>query len=448
MTGARPQTNQELLARARRFTAAEQYDISSRYPAVIESAEGSWLRDVEGNRILDATGASGSVLLGNQHPAVVEAVVTCVRDYGVMFPSTLTPHRVELAERLVERYPAAEKAVFCKTGSESTTTAIRLARAATGRDLVLTSGYHGWHDWHLSYVNMGFDRHTRVINFGYNETALKRLLAEFADEVACVFVTPEPAWFGVDYYQRLSELCREHGVLYALDEVITGLRWGPRGVNGTGGVPADLITVSKGLANGHAIATVMGRTDIIDSYDDAGICGTYTREVVPMAAALAVLDVIADGTVHEHTERMGGKLRDGMGAILADAGVPAHVAGPPMMFDVVLESDELARDIFHAAFEHGMYFDDSGTQMITAAWGEAEVDHALTAFEKAVKGVLASRQDQPGAVTDERRRQFAAEAFGGELVDNEPLNAKIEETVAAVANRDRSAIAAPPTACG
>lgn len=440
--------NQAALDRARRVTAAEQYDITSRFPVVIESAEGSWMRDVEGNRILDATAASGALLLGNQHPAVVAAVVECVRHHGATFATTLTPHRIELADRLCDRFPAAEKAVFCKTGSESTSTAIRLARAATDRELILTSGYHGWHDWHLSYLNMGFEPRTRVVNFGYNETALRRLLEEFADEIACVFVTPEPAWFDVDYYRRLSTLCADHGVLFALDEVITGFRWGEKGLNGTGGVPADLVTISKGLGNGHSIASVLGRADVIDAYDKAGICGTYTREVVPMAAALAVLDTIADGSVHEHTERMGSRLRDGMGAILERAGIPALVAGPPMMFDIVLESDELAMSIFRTAFEHGMYFEDSGTQMITAAWGEAEVDHALAAFEKSVATVLASGVHRPGEVTDQRRLDFASEAFGGRLVDDEALLAKIDETVAAIAGRDRDTVPEPPVACG
>ncbi|RLK58210.1 aminotransferase class III-fold pyridoxal phosphate-dependent enzyme [Actinokineospora cianjurensis] len=440
--------NLETLERARRVTAAEQYDIGSRFPVVIEAAEGSWMRDVEGNRILDVTAASGALLLGNQHPAVVEAVVDAVRNHGAVFATTLSPQRVELADRLTQRYPAAEKAVFCKTGSESTTTAIRLARAATDRDLVLTSGYHGWHDWQLSYLKMGFEARTRVVNFGYNETALRRLLEEFADEIACVFVTPEPAWFDVDYYRRLSDLCRAHGVLFALDEVITGLRWGARGLNGTGGVPADIVTISKGLGNGHSIASVLGRADVINAYDKAGICGTYTREVPPMAAALAVLDVVADGSVHARTEEVGAALRSRMHGVLTDAGIPAHVAGPPMMFDVILESDDLARDIFRAAFDHGVYFEDSGTQMITAAWGDAEVDHAVDAFEKAVREVLSRTDYRPGAVTNERKIEFATEAFGGELVDDAALLAKIDETVAAIAGRERDSVVEPPTACG
>ncbi|ASO18727.1 glutamate-1-semialdehyde aminotransferase [Actinoalloteichus hoggarensis] len=448
MTNTAGQTNLETIERARRVTAAEVYDIGTRFPGVFVSAEGSWMRDVEGNRVLDVTAASGSLLLGNQHPAVVEAVVKCVRDHGAAFASTLTPQRIELAERLCERYPAGEKAVFCKTGSEATTTAIRLARAYTGRDLILTSGYHGWHDWQLTYLQMGYDPASRVANFGYNETGLARMLAEFGDEVAGVIVTPEPAWFDAAYYRRLSDLCARHGVPFIIDEVITALRWGPRGLNGTGEVPADLLTVSKGLANGHALSAVLGRRDIIDAYDKAGIAGTYTREVPPMAAALAVLDVLEDGTVHEHCEKMGGLLKAGMSDILKTIGIPAYVTGPNMMFDVVVESEKLSWDLYRAAFDFGAYFEDSGTHMVTAAFGEAEVEHALTAFDQGARKVASSLELDHGDLPTQRRLEFALEAFGGSINDDPDVLRRIDEVVDQVKKRDRDLPGALDRACG
>jgi glutamate-1-semialdehyde 2,1-aminomutase len=442
------QNNLDMIERARRVTAAEDYDIGTRFPSVFVSAQGSWMTDVEGKRVLDVTAASGSLLLGNQHPKVVEAVSRCVSEHGAVFASTLTPQRIELAERLIDRYPAGEKAVFCKTGSEATTTAIRLARAATDRDLILTSGYHGWHDWQLSYLNMGFAPRTRVVNFGYNETALARLLEEFSDDIAGVFVTPEPAWFDEAYYQRLSDLCARHGVLFIIDEVITALRWGPRGLNGTGGVPADMLTVSKGLGNGHAISSVLGKREVIDAYDKAGIAGTYTREVPPMAAALAVLDVIEDGSVHEQCERMGQLLQDGMRQILEDVGIPAYLTGPPMMFDTVVESESLSWDIYRAAYDYGAYFEDSGTHMVTAAYGEAEVQHALNAFEQGARQVKKSMEISGEPLPEARKLEFALEAFGGSLYDEPAVLERIEETVRKVAERDRTAGTILDRACG
>lgn len=428
----------EMIERARRVTAAERFDVGTRFPAVFHSAEGSWMHDLEGRRVLDVTAASGALLLGNQHPAVVEAVVRSVRDHGVAFASTITPHRVELAERLCARYPAGEKAVFCKSGSEATTAAIQIARAATGRDLILTSGYHGWFEWQRPYRNMGYDPRTRIANFGYNETALNRLLDEFGSDVAAVIVTPEPAWFDVAYHQRLSELCARHGVLFVLDEVITALRWGPRGLNGTGGVPADLLTMSKGLGNGHSIAALLGRRDLMDHYDAAGIAGTYNREITPMFAALAVLDEIDDGSVHEHCERMGQNLKEGMDQVLRSVGIPAYVTGPNMMFDVVTASERLSWDIYEASFEHGAWFEDSGTQMVTAAFTQAEVDHALEAFEKGARRVAATTDVESGELPDEARLAFARDAFGGSLHDTEPVLERLKETVELIARSEPS----------
>lgn len=422
-------SNAETIERARRITAAERFDISTRFGSVFHSADGAWMRDLEGRQVLDVTAASGALLLGNRHPAVVDAVVRSVREHGTVFASTITPQRLELAERLCERYPAGEKAVFCKSGSEATTVAIQIARAATGRDLILTSGYHGWFEWQRPYRNMGYDPRTRVANFGYNETALARFLDEFGSDVAAVIVTPEPAWFDVAYHERVSELCARHGVLFVLDEVITALRWGSHGLNGSGGVRADLVTMSKGLANGHCLAAVLGRRDVLDHYDEAGIAGTYNREITPMVAALAVLDEIADGSVHEHCERLGRSLKDGMREVLRAVGIPAHVAGPDMMFDVVTSSERLSWDIYEEAYRHGAWFEDSGTQMVTAAFTQDDVDHALEAFEKGARTVAARTDVEPGELPEELRHRFALDAFGGSLFDTEIVAARIEETV-------------------
>lgn len=441
-------TNLETIERARKVTAAENYDIGTRFPSVFTRATGSWMEDVEGRRILDVTAASGALLLGNRHPKVVESITKCIAEHGTVFASTISLPRIELAEKLVERYPAAEKAVFSKTGSEATTAAIRLARAASGRDIIVTSGYHGWHDWHLSFLNVGFDAGNRIACFGYNEDVLRTYLTEFGSEIAAVIVTPEPAWFSEEYYRRLSALCRQYGVLFIIDEVITGFRWGHHGLNGTGNVPADAITMSKGLGNGHSISSVLGKREIIDAYDKAGVAGTYTREVPPMAAALAVLEVTEDGSAHEHAERMGTMLRDGMREILRSIGIPAHVAGPPMMFDTVVGSEALSWDIYRAAYDFGAYFEDSGTHMVTTAFTESDVDFALTAFEKGARKVAETRTFDDDELSQSRLDQFGAEAFGGVRVADDQVRARLAETVQAVADRDRSLARVLDPSCG
>ncbi len=433
-----PLTNRQLIERARRSTAAEQYDIGLQFPSVFERGEGAWLYDVEGNRVLDVTAADWTLVMGYRHPVVTAAVVEQIRDYGTMFASTLTRPRIELAERLVDLYPCAEKVVFAKTGSDATEMAIRLARAATGRDLVLSSGFHGWHDWQLASETLNYQPSTAVAGFAYNNDILERMLDAFGADVAAVIVTPEVLYFDAEYYRRMSALCAKHDVPFMLDEVSTGFRYGPRGVHGSGDVPADLVVLSKGLANGHPLAALMGRRDLIDAYDAARIESTYARAAAPMAAALASLDLIADGTVHEHCDRMGTLLMQGMGEILAAAGIPAWIGGPPMMFDVVLDSPDLGWELYAAAHEHGVYFEDSGTQLVTAAWDEAAVEHALAAFEKAVRRVAATTEHEAGELSEERKLDFAEEAFGGMLRDDERTRRLVDRTIEQVLDRDRS----------
>lgn len=438
MTSAQGLTNSALFERARKVTAAENYDIQGRYPSIIKRGEGPWLFDVEDKRLLDLTGGDGSLLLGHRPPRVVEAVTKQILEYGANFSSTLSVPRIELAERLCDRYACAEKVIFAKTGSEATTLAMRLARAATGRDLILSSGYHGWHDWHLPYGRLGFDQATGVANFGYNEKALERMLDEFADDVAGVMVSTELYYFDTEYYRRLSAMCARRNVAFMLDEVFSGFRCGSHGLHGSGNVPADLVMISKGLTNGHPLSAVMGRRDFIDAYDTARAEGTYLREVPAMAAALAVLDVIEDGSEHANGERMGQLLMDGMRDILEAAEIPAMVGGPPMFFDVITTSKPLMAEVYRTAYDYGVHFDDCGTQLVLTCFDEGNVDYALSAFERAVKRVTAETDIVPGELDEEFRMRTAEEEFGGFLRDDERTRGLIDQTVQDIANRDRS----------
>jgi glutamate-1-semialdehyde aminotransferase len=431
-------TNQGLIERARRSTAATQFDIESRFQSVFDRGEGAWLYDVEGNRVLDVTAGDWTLVMGHRHPAVTAAFVDEASQHGNIFASTLTRPRIELAETLIERYPCAERVVFGTTGSEANEMAVRLARAATGRDLILSSGYHGWHEWQLASETLNYNPSTAVVGFGYNIEILERMLDEFSEDVAAVLVTPEILYFGIEWHRRMSALCRERGVLFMLDEVSTGFRYGPLGVHGTGEVPADVVVISKGLANGHPVSAVMGREDVIDAYDAARLEGTYPRSTPPMAAALASLELYADGSVHEHCNRIGTMLMTGMREILSSAGVPAWVEGPPMCFDVILESQELGYRIYETAHDFGAYFEPSGTQLVTAAWDEGAVDHALAAFAEGVRRVAEPLAFGSSELPEERKLDAAEELCGAVVRDDESTRALVDETIERVLDRDRA----------
>jgi glutamate-1-semialdehyde aminotransferase len=422
--------NAALLTRARQYTAAEGYDIDAKPPFVTRAAQGAWVTDADGRRILDLTSANGTVVLGHRHPKVVQAVVQQLTDTGHMFPTTLSELRIDLAERLCTRYPARQKALFYRTGSEATTAAVRLARAATGRQIILSSGYHGWHDWHLRFQHAGFDPHTNIVHFGYNLDALRRLLESIGEHVAGVIVTPEVSWYPPEHFRNMATICQRHGTPFILDEVMSGFRFGPGGLHGTGDVPVDLMVLSKGLGNGHSLAAVLGRQDLIDAHDRARLAGTYNRETTGMAAAMATLDVIDTEPVYEVCLAHGAQLRQGFADALTRSGLAGWVSGEPMMFKVVFASDETGVAVADTCFEQGLYLERNGTQMINYAFGQEEIQFAVDAFTAAVTRVAAwvGNGERGQGISDERRTQYARGSFGG-IFDYGEIHDDVEETI-------------------
>ena len=420
-------STRSILERAEAVTIKDRRPERRAPPAVFRSARGAWCTDIEGNRYVDLTASSGAVLLGHADPAVAAAVVDAVREGAVGLADSVTIPLVEVAERMVARYPAADRVAFFRTGSEATTAAVRLARPATGRRWILSAGYHGWHDWQLGIRGFSVNAGHGIIHFGYRVDALACLLDALADQVAGVIVSPEPAWVSVEALADMSETCRRAGVPFILDEVMTGLRFGPSGINGSG-VDADVIALAKGLANGHSIAAVAGRDDIVGAYHAASIGGTYSREVAPLAAARAVLDATESGKLHKHASAIGTAMQDGIVAALVGAGVPVWTGGPPMMFNLVMTDDACLDMFVTAMFVRGVHMDRTGTQFVTGAHSQHEVDIVVAAAEEAAS-IIAGEFSDSQDIGDVRLHEFALDAFGGVLAPDADWQADVERVL-------------------
>lgn len=403
-------TTDELLERARTVTVSDRSAERPAPPAVFVSGSGAWCTDLDGREYLDLTASSGAVLLGHAYRPVVDAVVRAVSDGAVGLADAVSTPLVEVSERLVTRYPAADGVVYFRTGSEATTAAVRLARAATGRQLILSAGYHGWHDWQLGIQGINANCNHGIVQFGYHLDALRHLLSALSGQVAGVIVSPEPAWMSLESLSTMGEMCRSSDVPFILDEVMTGLRFGPSGINGSG-VDADLIVLAKGLANGHSLAAVAGRRDLIDAYHAANIGGTYNREVAPLAAAREVLDATKSGAVHRSAGEVGRAIQSEIVAGLTRADIPVWTGGPPMMFDVVIPGNCAA--VFYAEmFRLGVHMDRTGTQFVTAAHGEREIDLVGRASVSAAE-IAARSCSSIDELDDQSLADFAWHAFGG-----------------------------------
>lgn len=406
-----------VLARARAVTASDTWDLDRRFPVVMDRADGAHVYDAAGRRYVDFTSCSGAAPLGAGYRPVIERTIAELNRSGGILPGPISILRVELAERLADLFPCAERSIFFRTGSCATTAAVRLARIATGRRVVLTSGFHGWHDWHLQYrPHLALpDRDPDTFDFGYDLGYLDELARQHGD-VAAVIFTPEVAVYPHEFARQVAALARRHGALLIIDEVMTGFRYAWGGYHRAAGVEPDLITLSKGLANGTALSCVSGRAGVLRAAERTYLGNTYQRETTPFAAALATMDEMADGTELDRMRSAGTALMTGLDRVFTDAGLDAWIAGRPTMFDMVFADSALGTAFCQRMWENGFLMQYGGRFMPSAAIAPDDITMALrvasTAAAEAaetVTGRLAS-----GRARDDSRYLAAFVSFGQE----------------------------------
>jgi glutamate-1-semialdehyde 2,1-aminomutase/spore coat polysaccharide biosynthesis protein SpsF len=361
-------------------------------PAYVERADGAYVWDVDGNRYLDLPMALGPILLGHRHPAVERAVTEQLRS-GITF-SLPHPIEIEVAERIVALVPHAERVRFAKSGSDATSAAVRLARANTGRERVIVTGYHGWHDWHIGSTthNRGVPEAVRSlvepVAFG-DLRALSAALERRPREVACVVCEPvgmlEPA---PALLREMIELTHRHGALVVFDEVISGFRLAPGGAQEHFGVRADLVCFGKALGNGMPISALAGPADAMDGLQDVFFSGTHGGETLSPAGARATLDVLAGKPVHEHLWRLGRRLREGISDAIERHGLSEWVdcsGAAPWTIVSVREPDPdgmrlPAKSLVQQEMiKRGILF--NGSNFISYAHTDADIDLAIEAYE-------------------------------------------------------------------
>jgi glutamate-1-semialdehyde 2,1-aminomutase len=336
------------------------------YPPFVTHGTGSRLWDVDGNEYVDYLLGLGPMILGHRHPVVTQAVTDAVSSYGTCFglPYEL---EVEAAEKVVDAVPGIEMVRFTNSGSEAVGTAVRLARAFTGRRLVVRfeGHYHGWQDtvyWsnHPDPADAGpsdaLGQHrpvaagpgvpaelaeTLVVLTWNDPEAISTLMAERGHEVAAVIteaavfntgcILPEPG-----YLELLRTLTREHGSLLIFDEVITGFRFCRGGAQEWFGVTPDLTTLAKGLGGGFPVAAVGGSTEVMGMIAQGRYShsGTYNANVVQCAAVAATMDVLATPGLYERQRAVGDRLADGLRKLAGEAGIPATVDGLGTVFQL------------------------------------------------------------------------------------------------------------------
>ena len=296
-------------------------------PFFIASGSGCHVQTEDGDQYLDFIGSWGPLILGHAHPAVTSAVQEAVA-LGTSFGAPCIPE-TELAEKICAMSPVLDKVRFVNSGTEATMSALRLARAATGRDgfIKFDGCYHGHADPFLVKAGSGLATFGESSSSGVpeacssltgvlpldDEVALEEWFAVNGDQTAAVFVEGIPANCGLlpqrkEWWKKLREITRAHGTLLIVDEVITGFRVAPGGFCGMEGIDADLVTYGKVIGGGLPVGAYGGRKDLMDMISpDGGVyqAGTLSGNPLCMAAGIAALEAVEKVDGWQRLEQLG-----------------------------------------------------------------------------------------------------------------------------------------------
>jgi glutamate-1-semialdehyde 2,1-aminomutase len=394
-------------------------------PRFLERGQGAWVWDVDGNRYVDMVLSWGPLIAGHAHPSVVEAVRSAAAQ-GTSFGAP-TAGEVALAEEVARRVPVVDKLRMVSSGTEATMSAVRLARAATGRSKIVKFAgcYHGHADGLLASAGSG------VATFGlpdspgvtaaqtaetlvapYNDEAVvAELFARVGEEIAAVLVEPIAANMGVvpptaGFHAALRGQTRRAGALLIVDEVLTGFRVHRAGAVGLYSLEPDLVTFGKVIGGGMPAAAYGGRAELMGLVAPEGPvyqAGTLSGNPLATAAGLATLALL-DGAAYEHLDAVARSLADGLQAAFDEAGVPARAQRAGNLFSVFMTGDEVidydsARKqdtatyarFFHAMLDAGVYLPPSAFEawFVSVTHGDAEVEHVLNAARDAARTLTA-----------------------------------------------------------
>ena len=392
-------------------------------PRFIERGEGACIWDADGNRYVDYVLSWGPLALGHAHPAVVKALqeaVTRGTSYGA--PTELES---QLAQLVIDLVPSVEMIRFVNSGTEATMSALRLARAYTGREKIIKFAgcYHGHADMLLVQAGSGVatlglpdspgvpeSTAAQTLTAPFNDLeSVRQLFTENPGRIAAVIVEPIAANMGFvlpqdGFLLGLQELCRENGALFILDEVMTGFRVAPGGAQQRWNLDPDLTCLGKVIGGGLPVGAYAGKREIMQMVAPAGPmyqAGTLSGNPLAMTAGLVTIWTLIEPGMFERVEQQTEKLARGIEAAAQAAGIPIQVGNCGTMFGfyflreagVTISNYAEAKQhadtarygkFFHAMLDAGVYLAPSQFEaaFVSSAHGDAEIDETLAAVER------------------------------------------------------------------
>lgn len=351
--------------------------VPGEYPIFFDKAKGGKVTDVDGNEYMDMLCAYGPIIIGHCEEEIDNAVIEQIRTKGFCFSLTQA-YQNQLVKKLKTIIPSCEMAAFVKTGSDATTTAIRISRGYTGKTKVLRCGYHGWHDWCVE-VKGGIPAklYEDVYEFHYNDLdQVKDLMKEHGNDVACIIVTPvgHPLAHEVEmpkpgFLEGIKALTEQYNSVLVFDEIRSGFRVDLGGAQKRFNVTPDVSVFGKAIANGWPIGVVCGKEPVMKMLEkEVFLSSTFFPNSDAQVAALTTINFLEKYKVLEDIERKGNEFEAKVKEILKNSGVPTEFSGGPWMPFITFPADEkklykelrnefytqlIRRNIFLQPYHHG-----------------------------------------------------------------------------------------------
>ena len=323
------------------------------WPSYYEKASGCEIWDMDGNHYYDfAQMGVGSCVLGYADPDITDAVKSAI-DRGSM--ATLNSYEeVQLAEVLMQLHPWAEMARFSRTGGEACSIAVRIARAASGKDKVAFCGYHGWHDWYLAsnlsddgnldgqllpgLEPKGVPKGLKESSFPFfynNIQSLHSIVEEHRDSIGVIYMEPQRNTEPKDeFLHEVKKVADKINAVLVFDEVTSGFRINPGGIHLNYGVDPDIAIFGKGLGNGFPISAVIGKKSVMDFAQDSFISSTFWTERIGFTAALTTINKYLDKEVHTYLTKYGNLINQGWSALARKHNLDIQISGLPPLTNI------------------------------------------------------------------------------------------------------------------
>ncbi len=386
------------------------YTAQPRLRAVRSSGATVTLSD--GKQYIDLMNGKGSVTLGHHHPAVNSAITSHLHR-GLASGTCWSNLHEELTNRIIDDVGMDEaRLALFSTGTEACRAAVQVARQFTGRHVIASAGYHGWGDYWASSDYLLEANASGVIDFYFVPELLEEVLKRYRGQTALVILSPDYVHLQPDTLRRLAQIAVREGVLLCCDDVKQGYRSVPASqFPRTVGFHADLYTFAKGLANGHRMSCLVGRSDVMAAAKEF----TYTAyfDTIPIVAALATLDYMDSHDGYQRLVQCGATLAAEMRKIVQRRELPIEIYGDGPLLQIVSATEALDQALYANCAMAGLLLYEGDNQAVSLATGDV-LDELLERFEKGltVTSLWFGRGD-PASISRQRRFQAAFRMIDG-----------------------------------